>query len=91
MTGVDVERMDFSDPNQGGKGCCDCKAASIKSHIRIYLTEGHDVENIWQMKQAIESHGGNQVVIVFIVSVHKQRGPQKLKINDEKIINFKKS
>ena len=84
MTGVDVKRMNFSDP-QGGKGCCDRKAASIKSHIRIYLNEGHDVENIWQMKQAIESRGGNQGVIVFIVSVNKQHGTQKLKINDEKI------
>ena len=58
--------MDFPDP-QGGKGCCDCKAASIKSHIKIYFNEGHNVENIWQMKQAIESHGGNEGVIVFIV------------------------
>ena len=41
--GVLVKRMDFSDP-QGGKGACDRKAASIKSHIRIHVDEGNSVK-----------------------------------------------
>ena len=34
--GVSVKRLDFSDP-QGGKGPCDRKAASLKSHMRVHL------------------------------------------------------
>ncbi|KAL9987537.1 hypothetical protein ACROYT_G001862 [Oculina patagonica] len=55
--GVTLKRMDFSDP-QGGKGACDRKAATIKSHMQIYLNEGNDIENAAQMKAAIESFGG---------------------------------
>ena len=47
----------FSDP-QGGKGPCDCKAASIKNHMRSYLNSGHDISNAQDMKSAIESNGG---------------------------------
>ena len=50
-------RIDFSDP-QGGKGPCDCKAASIKNHMRSYLNSGHDISNAQDMKSAIESNGG---------------------------------
>ena len=41
--GVKIRRLDFSDP-QGGKGTCDRKAATIKSHMRIYLNAGNDIE-----------------------------------------------
>ena len=33
---VSIKRLDFSDP-QGGKGPCDRKAATIKSHMRIHF------------------------------------------------------
>ena len=49
--------MDFSDP-QGGKGSCDRKAATIKSHMAIHLNSGHDIESASQMQEAIESFGG---------------------------------
>ena len=54
---INLCQVDYSDP-QGGKGSCDRKAATIKSHIRIYLNEGHDVETAEQMVSAIESAGG---------------------------------
>lgn len=54
---INLCQVDYSDP-QGGKGPCDRKAATIKSHIKIYLNEGHDVETAEQMVQAIESGGG---------------------------------
>ena len=41
-TGINVRRVDFSDP-QGGKGSCDRKAATIKAHFRRFVNEGHDV------------------------------------------------
>ena len=42
-----LRRMDFSDP-QGGKGSCDRKAATIKSHMAIHLNSGHDIESASQ-------------------------------------------
>ncbi|XP_072025035.1 uncharacterized protein [Amphiura filiformis] len=52
--GVQIRRMDFSDP-QGGKGPCDRRAASLKAHIRIHINEGHNVEDALEMKSAIEA------------------------------------
>ncbi|KAK2565739.1 hypothetical protein P5673_010917 [Acropora cervicornis] len=54
---VSIKRLDFSDP-QGGKGPCDRKAATIKSHMRIHLNSGNDIETPDQMKDAILSSGG---------------------------------
>ena len=55
--GVTIKRLDFSD-SQGGKGACDHKEASIKSHMHIYLNSGHDIETPEQMTDAIRSSGG---------------------------------
>ena len=55
--GVKTRRLDFSDP-QGGKGVFDRKAATIKSHMRIYLNAGNDIETPEQMRDAILSSGG---------------------------------
>ena len=55
--GLTIKRLDFSDP-LGGKGACDRKAASIKSHSHIYLNSGHDIETPEQMTDAIRSPGG---------------------------------
>ena len=55
--GVRIAQYDFSEP-QAGKDICDRRIASIKSHIRRFVNEGHDVETAHTMKAAIESHGG---------------------------------
>ena len=55
--GVTIKQLDFSTP-QGGKGACDHKAASIKSHMHIYLNSGHDIETPEQMMDAIRSSSG---------------------------------
>ena len=55
--GVMIKRLDFSDP-QGGKGACDRKAATIKSHMNIHLNAGHDIETPSQMFEVILSSGG---------------------------------
>lgn len=65
--GVKLARLDFSDP-QGGKGSCDRKAATIKSHMKKYLHSGHDVETPDQMKCAMESSGGIPGVRVVVCS-----------------------
>ncbi|KAI8515676.1 hypothetical protein Bbelb_064890 [Branchiostoma belcheri] len=56
-TGISVQRFDFSDP-QAGKDICDRKIASMKTHIRRYVNEKHDVLTANDMKEALESHGG---------------------------------
>ena len=66
-TGIHVKRVDFSDP-QGGKGACDRKAATIKSHVRRYISEGHDVITVHDFREAILSHGGISGVRVVLVS-----------------------
>ena len=55
--GIVVKRMDFSDP-QGGKGACDRKAATIKSHMRVHLNQGNNIETGKEMVDAIRSSGG---------------------------------
>lgn len=65
---INLCQVDYSDP-QGGKGPCDRKAATIKSHIKIYLNEGHDVETAEQMVQAIESGGGVPGVRVTLCDI----------------------
>lgn len=56
-TGVRIARYDFSKP-QAGKDICDCRIASVKSHIRRFVNEGNDVQTAAHMKASIESHGG---------------------------------
>ena len=53
---IELKRFDFSDL-QGGKGSCDRKAATTKSHMRTHLNSGHDIETASQMMTAIESSG----------------------------------
>lgn len=65
-TEINIQRVDFSDP-QGGKGPCDRKAATIKAHIRRFINEGHDVLNAKDLKDAILSHGGLKGVRVCVV------------------------
>ncbi|XP_035678162.1 uncharacterized protein LOC118416978 [Branchiostoma floridae] len=54
QTGISIERVDFSDP-QGGKGPCDRKAATVKSNMRIYMNEGHDLTTASEMMQAMSA------------------------------------
>ena len=57
--------MDFTDP-QGGKGACDRKAATIKSHMKIFHDEGNNIESASDMKAAILSSGGVPAVNVAV-------------------------
>jgi hypothetical protein len=67
ISNLKVGRVDFSDP-QGGKGCCDRKAATIKAHIRRYINEGHDVLTANDLRNAILSSGGVRGVRVTLVN-----------------------
>jgi len=65
--GLQISRIDFSEP-QGGKGACDRKSATIKSHMAAYLNSGHDIQTATQMQEAIESFGGVHGVSVRVCS-----------------------
>ena len=63
--GVSVRWMDFCD-SQAGKGACDRKAATIKSHMKIFLNSGNNIESAEEMKNAILSSSGVPSVKVTI-------------------------
>ena len=65
--GLEISRIDFSEP-QGGKGACDRKAATLKSHMAAYLNSGCDIQSAAQMKEAMESAGGVRGVSVKVCS-----------------------
>ena len=70
--GVSLKRVDFSDP-RGGKGACDRKAATIKSHMQIFLNAGNDIETAAQMKAAIESSCGVPGVNVTLSEIPERQ------------------
>jgi len=56
-TGIQVSRVDFSDP-QGGKGAADQLAARCKAHVRAFINEGNDDCTANELKNALLSQGG---------------------------------
>ena len=84
-SGIQVNDVDFSDP-QGGKGSCDRKAAQIKSHVKSYVNEGHSVTNVRELKP---SRGGIPGVRVTVVKVHSMSS-QSYKLDSiSSLNNFK--
>ena len=77
--GVAIRRLNFCDA-QGGKGACDCKAATIKVHMRAYLNSGHDIESAEQMYDAMTSSGGIPSLSVTLCDyvTAAQAGPYKI-------------
>ena len=71
-TGIKVVGVDFSDP-QGGNGAADRMAAAAKSHIRMYINEGHDVTNVEQMKATQLLYGAVERLEENIVSNTQQK------------------
>ncbi|XP_067040180.1 uncharacterized protein [Acropora muricata] len=83
---VTIKRLDFSDP-QGGKGCCDRKVATVKSHIRIHLNSGNDVETAVQMKDVILLSRGVLAVAVTLCEAFKPSKLTLLKIDGISFLN----
>ncbi|XP_035663381.1 uncharacterized protein LOC118407070 [Branchiostoma floridae] len=53
-----------------GKGSCDRQAAMIKSHIKAWINEEHNVETADEFKAAVESNGGVPGVKVYRCEVN---------------------
>ena len=54
---VEFKRYDFPDL-QSGKDICDRTIASMKTHMRRWVNEDHDITTAEEMKIALESHEG---------------------------------
>ena len=57
--------MDFCD-SQADEGACDRKASTIKSHMKIFLNSGNNIESAEEMKNVILSSGGVPSVKVTV-------------------------
>ena len=71
---VTVKYLDFSDA-QGGQGPCDRKAASIKSHMKIHLNQGSNIDTAKEMVDAIQSSGGVPAVDVSLCNSAQDPAP----------------
>ena len=80
--GIRIVRYDFSEP-QAGKDVCDRRIATVKSHMRRYINEGHDIKSASDMKAAIDSYGGVKGCQAAVVKV--QESSQTMK---KHILNF---
>jgi len=53
-TGINIVRYDFSDP-QAEKDVCDRGIATVQSHVRSNINEGHDIKSasdiLWRVKR----------------------------------------
>ncbi|KAI8490451.1 hypothetical protein Bbelb_317190 [Branchiostoma belcheri] len=85
-TGISVLRYDFSDP-QAGKHICDRKIASMKTHIRRFVNERHDVVTAEDMKQALESHGGVKGCRVAVCQLTTGQEHPRLRLEGIKVWN----
>ena len=76
--GVEFKRFDFSDP-QSGKDVCDRRIASMKTHMRRWVNEGHDITTAEEMKIALESHEGVRGCRFAVVEIDKSTQNSQVK------------
>ncbi|XP_020608740.1 uncharacterized protein LOC110047346 [Orbicella faveolata] len=87
-TGVQVVRIDFSDP-QGGKGAVDQLAATCKGHVRAFINEGHDVCTATDLRNALLSYGGlGGVQVVSLNTINKTPDDSRSISGITKLNNF---
>ena len=76
--GVEFKRYDFSDP-QSGKDVCDRRIASMKTHMRRWVNEGHDITTAEEIKIALESHEGVRGCRFAVVEIDKSTQNSQVK------------
>ena len=74
-SGIRIARYDFSDP-QAGKDVCDRRIATVKSHMRRYLNEGHDIKSASD-KAAVDSYGGVKGCQAAVVKIQESSQTMK--------------
>ena len=86
-TGISIRRIDFCDP-QGGKGPCDRYAAVIKSNVRRYLNENHNVTTASEFVEACHSHKGVKGVHAFDCPIENKKLKKNTKCTTKQITNY---
>ena len=61
-THIKIVRYDFSDP-QAGKDLCDRRIATVQSHVRCNINEGHDIKTTSDIQWRVE---GCQASIILL-------------------------
>ena len=69
-TNIHIRRIDFCDP-QGGKGPCDRYTGVIKSHVRRFLNEKHNVTTAAEFVEVINSNEGFRGVYAYEARLEK--------------------
>ena len=86
-TGIVIKRIDFCDP-QSGKGPCDRYAAVIKSNVRRYLNEKHNVTTASEFVEACHSHKGVKGVFAFDCRIENNEFKKSKKCTIKQITNY---
>ena len=86
-TGISIRRIDFCDP-QGGKGPCDRYAAVIKSNVRRYWNENHNVTTASEFVEACHSHKGVKGVHAFDCRIENNKLKKSTKCTIKQITNY---
>jgi hypothetical protein len=86
-TGISIRRIDFCDP-QGGKGSCDHYAAVIKSNVRRYLNENHNVTTASEFVEACHSHKGVNGVHALNCRIESSKLIKSTKCTIKQITNY---
>ncbi|CAC5355562.1 unnamed protein product [Mytilus coruscus] len=69
---IKIERLDFGDP-QGGKSICDRRAAHIKSAVRKYVNEGHDVRSADEFLHAVKTKNMTNISVIVALPPSSQK------------------
>ncbi|CAF1548365.1 unnamed protein product [Adineta ricciae] len=86
-TGIMIQRFDFCDP-QGGKGPCDRYAAVIKSNVRRYLNENHNVTTAYEFVEACRSYKGVRGVFASEYRIGLRDSEKRKKSTIAQITNY---
>ena len=85
-SGIQIRRIDFCDP-QGGKGPCDRYTAVMKSHVRHFLNEKHNVTTTAEFVEAIYSNEGIRGVYAYEAHLGKTSSDPPLKLVKISLLN----
>ena len=83
---IHIRRIDFCDP-QGGKGPCDRYAGIIKSYVRRFLNEKHNVTTAAEFVEVINSNEGVRGVYAYEARLGKMATRPPTQFTKIKLVN----
>ena len=85
-TNIRIQQIDFCDP-QGGQGPCDRYAAVIKSHVRHFLNEKHNVTTAAEFVEATYSNEGIRGVYTYEARLSEFIGARPFQLPKISLVN----